>query len=79
MTTTDSRSQPESHVTAALWWFVEHPVWLRVVAYGSFPLAAFVLATLSGSPIVDALKLGGLQAGIIGGAALVAVGLRRLL
>jgi hypothetical protein len=76
--TTTGRNETESIVSAAIWWVVERPLWLRVAAYGSVPLAAFVLATLSGSPVVDALRFAGLQAGVIGGAALVALGFRRL-
>jgi hypothetical protein len=78
MTTVNERSRRESVLTALIWRLFEHPRWLRVVVYGSLPLAAFVLAALSGYPILDALRVAGLQAAIIGGSVLVAVGLRRL-
>ena len=62
MVTTHGRRNRESVSTAAIWWL--------------FEVAAFVLATLSGSPIMNALKLAGVPAGIIGGAALAALVLR---
>ena len=78
MVTTNDHRNRESISTAAIWWLFEHPRWLRVVVYGSLPVAAFILATLSGYPIMNALKLAGVQGGIIGGAALAALVLRRL-
>jgi hypothetical protein len=78
MVTTHDRRNRESVSTAAIWWLFDHPRWLRVVVYGSLPVGVFALATLSGSPIMNALKLAGVQAGIIGGAALAALVLRRL-
>ena len=79
MTASNERSQRESILSSLIWRLFEHPVWLRVVVYGSPPLAAFVLAALSGSGIGYALKLAGIQAAIIGGSALFVVTLRRLL
>jgi hypothetical protein len=78
MTSINERTR-ESVVTALIWWLFEHPSLLRVVVYGSVPLAAFTIATLSGSGVGYALKFAGLQAAIIGGSALAAIGLRRLL
>ena len=49
-----------------------------MVAYGSLPLAAFVLPLLSGSGLVAALKVAGFQASIIGVSALTALAIRRL-
>jgi len=72
------RPRPGTVTTDLIWWVFESPTRLRVVAYGSLPLAAFVLPLLSGSGLVAALKFAGFQGGIIGVCALTALAIRRL-
>jgi hypothetical protein len=78
MTRTGSRSERESIITSVIWWVVERPLWLRVIAYGSLPVVGFVLPLLDGSGLGAALTLASLQTAVMTVAVLVALGLRRL-
>jgi hypothetical protein len=79
MTTSNEGTRLGSIVTDLVWWVCESPTRLRIVVYGSWPVAAFVLPLLSGSGIIAALKFASLQAGVLAASILIAQTLRHVL
>jgi hypothetical protein len=64
--------------TDLIWWVCESPTRLRIALYGSMLIGPSVIATLTGSGILVALKLAGLQAGVLAVSLPIALAIRRL-
>jgi hypothetical protein len=74
----DSRSRFYELSWDAVEWLAANRWRGRVITFGTILLVPFVVAALSGSSMVLALKLAGLQAAVLTAASLLVLGLRHV-